>query len=263
MPRTFTKLTLLLTLVTACGQDVEVGDATPDAAPVEQAAPGAADTFVPDEAIIEVAAPLTLGEPVTLGGQAVVPIAALSPGIYQVRLVDSARSVAGGDRAARTLDMIAALRAGGGVRAAVPNVYLEASAAPSDPVYVEQAWHYGVAGITAAWTRTTGAAGVRLAIIDSGSTPHPDLAWGPGIDVIDGDADPLDLGAYHHGTMVAGIAGARANGTGGVGVCWNCQLIPVRQNRSLGQVADAINRVANVDGTPPPCSGPAAPRSST
>jgi serine protease len=50
---------------------------------------------------------------------------------------------------------------------------------PNDPSYASQ-WHYheaaGGVNLPAAWNRTTGSASIRVAVIDTGSLPHPDLA---------------------------------------------------------------------------------------
>ena len=53
---------------------------------------------------------------------------------------------------------------------------------PNDPLYANQ-WHYkspptdiGGANLPAAWSITTGVAGISVAVIDTGILPHPDLA---------------------------------------------------------------------------------------
>ena len=102
-----------------------------------------------------------------------------------------------------------------------------------------------------AWLQTTGDPSVVVAIIDSGiDRDHPDLGeqlWanpgevdGNGLDddnngLIDdvygwdflgGDADPSD--SIGHGTAVAGIATAAANGSGIVGVAPGVRFMPLR-----------------------------------
>jgi len=146
---------------------------------------------------------------------------------------------------------------------------------PNDPNYAAQ-WHYyePVAGINlpAAHDLATGA-GVVVAVIDTGTTPHSDLAgqFLPGYDFIsdsnvamdtDGrDADPTDEGDYApagdcdvgapatnsswHGTHVAGtIAMLTDNGKGMAGVAPGAKLLPVRVLGRCGgydsDIADAI-----------------------
>ncbi|HVE50488.1 MAG TPA: S8 family serine peptidase [Casimicrobiaceae bacterium] len=50
---------------------------------------------------------------------------------------------------------------------------------PNDPLYASQ-WHYwdpsGGVNLPAAWNRTTGSSSIRIAVLDTGSLPHPDLA---------------------------------------------------------------------------------------
>jgi hypothetical protein len=88
---------------------------------------------------------------------------------------------------------IATLRHGGGIDAvrvsstlmmhrlveyAVPNVGLEVtpSSVPNDALYSHQ-WNMGMADLPAAWDKTTGSAGVVIAILDNGvQENHPDLA---------------------------------------------------------------------------------------
>ena len=69
----------------------------------------------------------------------------------------------------------------------------------------------------AAWDKTTGSAGVTVAVVDSGvQATHPDLAGRvlAGYDFVNNDADPSDDNG--HGTAVAGVAAARGND--GIGV---------------------------------------------
>ena len=86
------------------------------------------------------------------------------------------------------------------------------------------------------WQRTAGIPTVRVAVLDTGSTPHPDLVWSAGRDIVDRDDDPTDPGSTplpssgdFHGTHVAGTVAARANnGIGVVGVAPGVSLVPVR-----------------------------------
>src|SRR5690242_11590869 len=54
-----------------------------------------------------------------------------------------------------------------------------------------------------------------------------------GRDFLYGDNDPLDTVSYGHGTGEARDSTAAANGTGSVGTCPNCRMIPVRVGDSF------------------------------
>lgn len=103
---------------------------------------------------------------------------------------------------------------------------------PSDPLYPQQ-WNYPQIGLPDAWAITRGDPHVRIAIFDSGSIGHPDLAgrFTGGRDFL-GGGGPVDQGTWHHGTHVAGILGARTGTSmgeiGGAGICSGCTLIPIR-----------------------------------
>jgi len=105
-------------------------------------------------------------------------------------------------------------------------------------------------GAPAAWDVTVGAPSVTVAVVDSGiAYDHPDLAPNvdpadPGRDFVDGDRDPRDMDG--HGTLVAGIIGARGDdGVGIAGVSWNSRLVGLRALDAEGagsstQVAQAF-----------------------
>lgn len=150
---------------------------------------------------------------------------------------------------------------------------------PNDPDFGNQ-WHYlnvtGGINMPAAWDLSIGS-GVRVAVIDSGVTSHPDLTPNlvGGYDFVshpwvanDGngrDADPSDPGdsvtAYEnwwycgggyvgeqsswHGTHVAGTVGAVTNnGVGVSGVAFGARVVPIRVLGKCGgltsDIADAI-----------------------
>jgi thermitase len=100
-----------------------------------------------------------------------------------------------------------------------------------------------------AWAIYTGNANNNIAIIDAGvELTHEDLTG-----KVTGDTD---LG-FSHGTLVAGVAAARANNTHGIrGVDWNAQIISKRiydaNNDYLGdavtaqKITDAVNEGADV-----------------
>ena len=111
---------------------------------------------------------------------------------------------------------------------------------PTDDMYGNQ-WHLdntGQSGGTAghdlgaevAWDVTLGDPDVIIAILDSGvDTDHPDLVDNlvAGWDFVNGDSDP-NPGGSSHGTSCAGTAGAPDQGSGVVGVCPDCLIMPIR-----------------------------------
>jgi subtilisin family serine protease len=164
-----------------------------------------------------------------------------------------------------------------GVLYAEPNYSTSATASPNDPLFDEM-WSIGLgngegfnSGIDTprVWNLATGSSDVTVAVVDSGiESTHPDLApnmWanpaevpGNGVDddgndLVDdvrgwdwvaGDNAPEDeLG---HGTMVAGIVGARGNNANGVaGINWDVRLMSLRVLDARGSgwtsdVADAF-----------------------
>ena len=159
------------------------------------------------------------------------------------------------------------------VEYAEPDYIMRPTLVPNDPSYGAQ-WHYFESfGINApaAWDITTGSATVRVAVIDTGITDHPDLAgrWVGGYDFIadvptanDGngrDSDPHDPGDWvtanlcgpgepaenssWHGTHVAGTIGAASNnGLGVAGINWVSPIVPVRVlGRCGGFTSDIVD----------------------
>ena len=159
------------------------------------------------------------------------------------------------------------------VEYAEPDYIMRPTLVPNDPSYTSQ-WHYHAAfGINApaAWDITTGSATVRVAVIDTGITDHPDLVgrWVGGYDFIadvptanDGngrDSDPHDPGDWvtanmcgigepaesssWHGTHVAGTIGAASdNGLGVSGINWVSPIVPIRVlGRCGGFTSDSVD----------------------
>jgi serine protease len=161
------------------------------------------------------------------------------------------------------------------VEYAEPDRIMHALFTPNDPRFAQQ-WHYfeAAGGINAplAWDKARGA-GVVVAVIDTGTRPHADLAANlvPGFDFVssaaragdgngrDNDAnDPGDFTAAGecgagsrasrsswHGTHVAGTIAALTNNAAGVaGVAFNAKVQPVRVlgkcGGSTADITDAI-----------------------
>ncbi|WP_170176489.1 S8 family serine peptidase [Lentzea flaviverrucosa] len=157
-------------------------------------------------------------------------------------------------------ESIRVLMARGDVEYAEPNIVLEATAVPNDPLWPQQ-WHYweAVGGIrlSQAWDLGPSGSGQRVAVIDTGRTAHPDMSanYIGGYDFIsnagyakDGggrDANPADQGDWRlanqcgpgtaarasswHGLHVAGtVAALRNNLTGVTGVAPSARVVPVR-----------------------------------
>jgi serine protease len=190
------------------------------------------------------------------------------------------------------------------VEYAVADQRRRALAVPNDPLYpnglggsgpAAGQWYLRAADSTApaaiqaepAWDVTVGAAGVRVAVLDTGVLyDHPDLltvAGGgkllPGYDMIDSaevaadgdgrDSDASDPGdgaecdgvqetSSWHGTQVSGLVGALTdNATGMAGVGWLTPIVPVRVlGRCGGLDSDILAGMRwaaglPVDGVPP------------
>jgi serine protease len=171
-----------------------------------------------------------------------------------------------------------------GVIGVIPDIRAFPLIDPGDPRYAEQ-WDMhvpttgkeGAANVSSAWGNTTGE-GVVVAVLDTGSTDHPDLVAntpaGWGVDMIenpdtarDGDGrdmNPTDEGDWSwypsswHGTHVAGTIGAAQNEIGISGVAPNVSMLHVRVlgagGGSFNDVIDGIRWAAGLttswDGRP-------------
>jgi serine protease len=160
-------------------------------------------------------------------------------------------------------EILRSLLAEPGVIAAEPDFLLTTQLTPNDQYYTDGSqWNLAKwsivneFGINAppAWDVTTGNPSVPVAVIDTGSLPHQDLAGRllPGYDFVSPaldrdpqagwDNDPTDPGTFGdgiycpssqtsswHGIHVAGILGASTNNNIGIaGVSWQNPLLPVR-----------------------------------
>ncbi len=93
-------------------------------------------------------------------------------------------------------------------------------------------WNISMVGADKVWGRVTGR-GVKLAVIDTGiDGDHPDLTVSGGASFVPGVTSWED--DQGHGTHCAGIAGARYNSIGVVGVAPNVSLYAVKVLNSKG-----------------------------
>lgn len=144
-----------------------------------------------------------------------------------------------------------------------PDAIMRPLFVPNDSFFGSQ-WHYQNTSVgvklPAAWPLANGG-GVRVAVLDTGITSHPDLNANVigGYDFVsadlsnDGDgpdpdpSDPGDWGCGYpsswHGTHVAGtIAAVTNNGFGVAGVAFGAQVVPVRV---LGTCGGYVSDIAN------------------
>ncbi|MBK9271497.1 MAG: S8 family peptidase [Saprospiraceae bacterium] len=87
-------------------------------------------------------------------------------------------------------------------------------------------WNISMVKAPAAWARGITGKGVKLAILDTGITAHPDLSIAGGVSFIPGSTSFDDR--HGHGTHCAGIAAAKNNTIGVVGVAPNASLYAVK-----------------------------------
>ena len=122
------------------------------------------------------------------------------------------------------------------------------AAAVNDPLYPQQ-WGLTRIGAEQVWSITRGA-GVTIAVIDSGSGPHPDLDANllAGVNLFGGvnEQGAPDVDTQGHGTHVAGIIAATANNALGVtGVAPEARVLPIRVlgPDGRGRSADVVTGV--------------------
>jgi serine protease len=165
-------------------------------------------------------------------------------------------------RKLKTLYALKRLRRQQEVESADLNYYVRPAALPNDAFYYQQAWHYEMINLPAAWDRSTGD-DVIVAVIDTGILlNHPDLAGKlvAGYDFVDMDSSPADPGdlsgsarSTFHGTHVAGTVGAATNngGRGVAGVGWNAKVMPLRALAADGGTTyDVLQAVRFAAGLP-------------
>jgi subtilisin family serine protease len=142
------------------------------------------------------------------------------------------------------------------VEFAQPNYrYTTFGGLPTDPAYVDiQHWYYHAINAPAGWNIETGDDGIIVAVVDTGvDITHPDLdgqVWTNPGEIADNLVDDDNNGCVDdvhgcafagglsfgnpaddigHGTFVGGVAcGEANNGVSGVGVAFNCTIMPVK-----------------------------------
>jgi subtilisin family serine protease len=113
----------------------------------------------------------------------------------------------------------------------------QATNTPNDPYWASQlATSTAQIHVAAGWDNATGVTGPIVAVVDTGvEASHPDLAGKVlgGYNFVGGSTNAADDNG--HGTMVAGIIAADTNNSAGIaGLCWGCQILPVKVLDSTG-----------------------------
>jgi subtilisin family serine protease len=140
--------------------------------------------------------------------------------------------------------------------------------APADEPFYPFQWGLDAIHVQGAWDAGFTGTGARVAVLDTNfDLSHPDLA--PNIDaalarsfVPGEEVTPPPGTTFSHGTFVAGIIAATANGVGTVGVAPTAQLIPIKVvgnaggillpwfldgvNHAIAAQADVVNMSFNV-----------------
>jgi serine protease len=165
----------------------------------------------------------------------------IAPNIYLLRWSDSSRSVSA---EADTLKVISGLASASGVQYAHPNWKLSLAGVgdpgyeppeyyPSDTLYPDQ-WTFFGSYSSVVWNYwTSGSSSVKIGVIDTGRTDHPDLInkWHPFLEynAVNQTFDAEDNGTWAHGTAVASVAAAEGyNSEGIMGACPYCTLVPIK-----------------------------------
>jgi len=171
-----------------------------------------------------------------VNGQAVVNDIAATPGVKvpQAGEIPALNMKIVGVASSERDQIIAKLEADPNIMYAEPDYIHHNNATPNDTLYSQQ-WQWPKIKMDTAWDKTKGV-GVVVAVIDSGlNMTHPDLVgkFVPGTDLYDKDNDPTDEG--EHGTWVGGtIAAATNNGEGVAGGCWDCKIMPIKNQGAGG-----------------------------
>ncbi|MDF2607392.1 MAG: family serine peptidase [Bacillales bacterium] len=124
------------------------------------------------------------------------------------------------------IDLVKSIQSDKIVKLAEPNVIYESLSVPTDDGYSLQ-WHLAKINSPNAWKITKGSSNTIVAVIDGGvDTTHPEFNG-----VIYMPYNAVNGSTYvdkdEHGTHVAGIIGAQANGKGSVGVSTGVKIMPI------------------------------------
>lgn len=139
-------------------------------------------------------------------------------------------------------NVVAALQRSGKVIYAERDGVVQASdVVPNDPYWSKQ-WGESLIHATTAWGTTTGSSSVVIAVLDTGvNTSLGEFAGRtlPGYNFVANSTNVTDDNS--HGTAAAGVALAQGNnGTGVAGICWACDLLPVKVLDSTGAGTDSL-----------------------
>ena len=93
-------------------------------------------------------------------------------------------------------------------------------------------WNINMVKAPRAWARGFRGMGIKVAVLDTGVSPHSDLVISGGISFVTGVASFND--GHGHGTHCCGVVGARNNAIGVVGVAPECSLYAVKVLNDAG-----------------------------
>lgn len=113
----------------------------------------------------------------------------------------------------------------------IPYTLIEPAGAAASDLEYANSWGVSHIGSEIAHANGITGEGIRIALLDTGiDYTHPELAanYKGGWDFAFNDNDPLDDSWNSHGTHVAGIIGASADGNGVVGVAPDAELYAVK-----------------------------------
>ncbi|WP_295910618.1 S8 family serine peptidase [uncultured Xanthomonas sp.] len=129
---------------------------------------------------------------------------------------------------------------------------VHAQAPTNDPLSAQQ-WTLNAIRAPQAWALApSGGEKIRVAVVDTGYSEHPDINWakdGAGLatywdatEALDGNGeDSRYIGSGAHGTHVMGIVAARTrNGEGVAGVCPQCEVLSIKTSLTDASIADGI-----------------------